>query len=72
VHGRGYRFVAPLDEILSDREDEVAPSMSVGGDQAAAIAADAGSPIRYTQSDGLNIAYQITGAGDVDLVLVAG
>jgi DNA-binding winged helix-turn-helix (wHTH) protein len=72
VHGRGYRFVAPLDEIPSDREGEVAPSVSVGADQAAAIAADAGSPIRYTQSDGLNIAYQITGAGDVDLVLVAG
>jgi pimeloyl-ACP methyl ester carboxylesterase/DNA-binding CsgD family transcriptional regulator len=38
----------------------------------AAIAADAGSPIRYTHSDGLNIAYQVTGSGDVDLVLVSG
>ena len=28
--------------------------------------------IRYTRSDDLNIAYQVTGAGDVDLVLVAG
>ena len=38
----------------------------------AAITADAASPIRYTRSDALNIAYQVTGAGDVDLVLVAG
>ena len=40
--------------------------------EAAAIAVDAASPIRYTRSDDLNIAYQVTGAGDVDLVLVAG
>jgi pimeloyl-ACP methyl ester carboxylesterase/DNA-binding CsgD family transcriptional regulator len=40
--------------------------------EGAAIAADAASPIRYTHSDDLNIAYQVTGAGDVDLVLVAG
>ena len=40
--------------------------------EAAAIAVDAASPIRYTHSDDLNIAYQVTGAGDVDLVLVAG
>ncbi len=33
---------------------------------------EASSPIRYTRSDDLNIAYQVTGAGDVDLVLVAG
>jgi DNA-binding winged helix-turn-helix (wHTH) protein/pimeloyl-ACP methyl ester carboxylesterase len=72
VHGRGYRFVAPIDEIPSDRGGEAASSVSVSGDEAAAIAAAAGSPIRYTQSDGLNVAYQITGAGDVDLVLVAG
>ena len=40
--------------------------------EAAAIAVDAASPIRYTHSDDLNIAYQVTGSGDVDLVLVAG
>jgi pimeloyl-ACP methyl ester carboxylesterase/DNA-binding CsgD family transcriptional regulator len=37
-----------------------------------AVAAEAAAPIRYTKSDDLNIAYQITGAGDLDLVLVAG
>ncbi|TWD82785.1 serine aminopeptidase S33 family [Kribbella amoyensis] len=30
------------------------------------------SPIRYTVSDGLHIAYQVTGGGDLDLVLVSG
>jgi DNA-binding winged helix-turn-helix (wHTH) protein/pimeloyl-ACP methyl ester carboxylesterase len=73
VHGRGYRFVAPVDEIIDDREGSVADRAAAGGDEAEDVAtADAASPIRYTQSDGLNIAYQITGTGDIDLVLVAG
>ena len=37
-----------------------------------AVAAEAALPIRYTKSGDLNIAHQITGAGDVDVVLVAG
>ncbi len=36
------------------------------------ITGDAAAPIRYARSDDLNIAYQVTGGGDVDLVLVAG
>src|SRR6266540_2031948 len=47
VHGRGYRFVAPIE-------------------------ARASAPIRYTVSDGLHIAYQVTGGGDLDIVLVPG
>ena len=43
-----------------------------GAPEADATTVDAASPIRYTRSDDLNIAYQVTGAGDVDLVLVAG
>jgi pimeloyl-ACP methyl ester carboxylesterase/DNA-binding winged helix-turn-helix (wHTH) protein len=75
VHGRGYRFVAPTDEMTDDRRGTPAASRVPGGDESAeatAVAADAASPIQYTHSDALNIAYQITGAGDVDLVLVAG
>jgi len=75
VHGRGYRFVAQTDEVTDDREGKTPATSAAGGDQAgeaAAIAVDAASPIRYTHRDDLNIAYQITGAGDVDLVLVAG
>jgi pimeloyl-ACP methyl ester carboxylesterase/DNA-binding CsgD family transcriptional regulator len=48
---------------------------SAGGeeyDEAGTVAAEGAAPIRYTRSDDLNIAYQVTGAGDVDLVLVAG
>ena len=40
--------------------------------EADATDADAASPIQYAHSDHLNIAYQVTGAGDVDLTLVAG
>lgn len=29
-------------------------------------------PVRYTVSDGLHVAYQVTGAGAVDLVLISG
>ena len=43
-----------------------------GGYGAATIAAAAPAPVSYTQRDGLNIAYQVTGTGPVDLVLVAG
>jgi DNA-binding CsgD family transcriptional regulator len=60
-----------LDQTTPDREGPA----SAGGaeaDEAAAIAADAACPIRYTKRDDLNIAYQVTGAGDLDLVLVAG
>jgi pimeloyl-ACP methyl ester carboxylesterase/DNA-binding winged helix-turn-helix (wHTH) protein len=62
VHGRGYRFAADVDELGTLDEP--------GGD--AAIAVGAASPIRYVHRDGLNIAYQVTGGGDLDLVLVAG
>ena len=30
------------------------------------------APIRYTVSDGLHIAYQVTGGGDLDIVLISG
>lgn len=73
VHGRGYRFVAPVVELDAPSipvpdESDVASDV----DEAAAIAADAATPIRYTQRDDLNIAYQVTGTGSLDLVLIAG
>ncbi|MGE0141101.1 MAG: alpha/beta fold hydrolase [Ilumatobacteraceae bacterium] len=64
VHGRGYRFVAPVDERESRPATE--PELT------AASTPDAPSPVRYTRSDDLNIAYQISGGGTVDLLLVAG
>ncbi len=51
LHGRGYRFVAPVEARAELRTID---------------------PIRYTVSDGLHIAYQVTGGGDLDIVLISG
>lgn len=74
VHGRGYRFVAPVEESGSDGDSSPAGTddPDLAPDATAAIERDATAPIRYTQVDGLNIAYQVTGTGPLDLVLVAG
>ena len=58
-HGRGYRFVAEVREVHDHRPATTAPTLDR-------------SPVRYTTSDGLSIAYQVTGSGDRDIVLVAG
>jgi pimeloyl-ACP methyl ester carboxylesterase/DNA-binding winged helix-turn-helix (wHTH) protein len=75
VHSRGYRFVARTRELSDDGENPASASRSALSNDARRpppIAIDAASPIRYVQSDGLNIAYQISGAGESDVVLVAG
>jgi pimeloyl-ACP methyl ester carboxylesterase len=59
VHGRGYRFM-------------LVPSTHDPDESGVAGASGPESPIRYALSDGLNIAYQVTGAGETDIVLVAG
>ncbi len=59
VHGRGYRFM--LTPTTYDRE-ELGVAGGSGSD----------SPIRYAIADGLNVAYQVTGAGGTDIVLVSG
>ena len=65
VHGRGYRFVP---ELLG----------AEGGSPSAAMADPAPAPptsrgrVSYTVSDGLNIAYQVSGDGELDIVLVPG
>jgi pimeloyl-ACP methyl ester carboxylesterase len=57
LHGRGYRFVAPV----ADRGglDPGPPPARL-------------APIRYIRCDGLHIAYQVTGSGDLDIVLIPG
>ena len=65
-------LAATLDETTRVREGTGSGAGGDGVAGAAAFAADAAGPIRYTKRDNLNIAYQITGAGDLDLVLVAG
>ncbi len=62
VHGRGYRFVAPVRDGAAEAEPPVGLTGPVG-------------PIRYTTSDGLHIAYQVSGGTDgvgADIVLISG
>jgi DNA-binding winged helix-turn-helix (wHTH) protein/esterase/lipase len=65
LHGRGYRFVGDVTHEGPDDGDggrgEAAPPRTI--EQA---------PVRYTVSDGLHIAYQVTGGGDLDIVLIPG
>ncbi|MCW2788551.1 MAG: hypothetical protein JWP56_854 [Aeromicrobium sp.] len=58
LHGRGYRFVAGV-------LDGTAPAPGLP-------APTARPPVRYTMSDGLHIAHQVTGGGDTDIVLIPG
>ena len=61
-HGRGYRFVAEVREVHVTgraRRRRRATLRSVAG-------------ALHTPRDGLGIAYQVTGSGDRDIVLVAG
>ena len=64
VHGRGYRFVA---EVISKT-----PESPNGAFRSVSDPGGMDVPIRYAVSDGLHIAYQVTGGGDVDIVLIPG
>ena len=66
LHGRGYRFVAPLAPLdaTSAPRPAASPTMPVPVRRPV--------PVHYTTSDDLSIAYQLTGGGDRDLVLVSG
>jgi len=57
VHSRGYQFIADVSSAADQRVDSAV--------------ADRGA-IRYAQSDGLAIAFQVTGTGERDIVLVPG
>jgi pimeloyl-ACP methyl ester carboxylesterase len=59
AHRRGYRFIAPVETN--------APTQPV------APAPPSGTPrVQYARSGSVNIAYQVVGSGDVDLVFVMG
>ena len=70
VHGRGYRFVADVDERAS--EAATASPVAAPKDHRTPPAPPARPPVRYTISDGLHIAHQVTGGGDIDIVLIPG
>jgi pimeloyl-ACP methyl ester carboxylesterase/DNA-binding winged helix-turn-helix (wHTH) protein len=58
AHRRGYRFIAPIEATAPTRTAALAPS---------------GVPrVHYAQSGSVNIAYQVVGSGDVDIVFVMG
>jgi DNA-binding winged helix-turn-helix (wHTH) protein len=61
MRGRGYRFVA----TVTSADPTPTPSPSP-------LAEQRRSPVRYTLSDDLNIAYQVSGGGDQDIVLIPG
>ena len=63
VHGRGYRFVADVNVEATSEPTAARPDQGPVGETA---------PIRYTISDGLHIAYQVTGGGELDIVLISG
>lgn len=64
LHGRGYRFVAEVTEGLEPGPGQPEPPEGPDRmDQA---------PVRFTTCDGLQIAYQVTGGGDLDIVLIPG
>ena len=67
VHGRGYRFVA--DVTVEAPGEPTGESPAAAADRSPAGMA---APIRYTISDGLHIAYQVTGRGELDIVLISG
>lgn len=61
LHGRGYRFVASV----AERETADRPVRPLRSEERDA-------PVRYTRSDDLHIAYQVTGSGEPDIVLISG
>lgn len=71
LHGRGYRFVASVREISAGSESVLQPG-AVREAAEVAPPPESRRTVRYTVSDGLHIAYQVTGDGDVDVVLISG
>ena len=67
VHGRGYRFVAAATPA-AETPDQQPPTPADRREAAPRPPV----PVRYAISDGLNIAYQTTGEGTRDIVLIPG
>ena len=59
AHRRGYRFIAPV--TIGDTGTAVPAALPAGA-----------SDVRYARSGATNIAYQMIGSGDIDLVFVMG
>jgi pimeloyl-ACP methyl ester carboxylesterase len=75
VHGRGYRFIADVVEgpqLLRPPSRPRAVEAGQPPNRASGAPGEASPPVRYTLSDRLHIAYQVSGGGDLDIVLVSG
>jgi pimeloyl-ACP methyl ester carboxylesterase len=74
LHGRGYRFVADVADTDSAAGSGSGPTVprQLSRDRHSEGSPGQQAPIRYTTSDGLHIAYQVTGGGDLDIVLISG
>jgi pimeloyl-ACP methyl ester carboxylesterase/DNA-binding winged helix-turn-helix (wHTH) protein len=69
AHRRGYRFIASVQA----RQPAVGkPPLGMIADAPAPAPAAPAPPVHYAQSDGINIAYQVVGAGRRDMVFVMG
>lgn len=68
AHRRGYRFVAPV--VAEDGHAQAAPSAVVPAvvPRTAAVA----PRVSYARSGSVNIAYEVVGAGPIDLIFVMG
>lgn len=64
VRGRGYRFVAGVKDEKGNGRADVSVAPAARHDEARSV--------RYTTSDGLHIAHQVTGGGATDIVLISG
>ncbi len=63
VHSRGYQFIASL--------QDAPPPAAVSDIRTPSVTTERGE-VRYAESDGLAIAYQVTGGGERDIVLIPG
>jgi pimeloyl-ACP methyl ester carboxylesterase/DNA-binding winged helix-turn-helix (wHTH) protein len=68
AHRRGYRFVAPV--VAEDGHPQAAPPAAVpaGVPRTAGVA----PRVSYARSGSVNIAYEVVGAGPIDLIFVMG
>jgi pimeloyl-ACP methyl ester carboxylesterase/DNA-binding winged helix-turn-helix (wHTH) protein len=71
VHGRGYRFVATV-VVGAQADGSAGDGDRARTEQMPEPRSGVESPIRFTESDGLHIAYQVTGEGEHDIVLIPG
>jgi pimeloyl-ACP methyl ester carboxylesterase len=68
VHGRGYRFVAPVEVRAGDADAGAPPA----GTSAPSSPSPAPPRTRYARSGRCSIAYQVAGTGPGDLVFIPG